>query len=52
MATKKLTPSSLDSIVSSLAKSTSHLNDEELDKYIADLILKEAQGGRKLVVET
>ncbi|CAO1622920.1 unnamed protein product [Sympodiomycopsis kandeliae] len=44
MASGKPPPSSLDSIVSSLVKSTSHLNDEELDKYIADLILKEAQG--------
>lgn len=38
--------SSLDAIVASLARSTENLSDAELDKYIADLILKEAQGSQ------
>lgn len=40
----KATASSLDSIVATLVRSTDHLSDDELDKYIADLLLKEAQG--------
>lgn len=42
----KAPSSSLDAIVASLARSTENLSDAELDKYIADLILKEAQGSQ------